>query len=73
MPDVRVPSVRIGSDNAAVLDNLGYLRELAGTWQGSGFNLIGRPNFKDKANVYLQLNQTRETLKIDPCPPQSTA
>jgi hypothetical protein len=66
MPDVRVPSVRISPDNACVLDKLGHLRELAGTWQGSGFNLIARPDFKDSADLYLQLNQTRETLKIEP-------
>ncbi len=62
----RVPSVRLPMDNAAILDKLGLLRELAGTWQGTGFNLIARPDFEDKANLYLQLNQTRETLRFDP-------
>ncbi len=62
----RLSSVRISPDNATVMAKLGLLKDLAGTWQGEGFNLIARPNFHDKANLYLQLNQTRETLKIDP-------
>jgi hypothetical protein len=66
MPNERISSVRISPDNASVLNNLGHLKELAGTWRGEGFNLIARPNFEGNANLYLQLNQTRETLKIDP-------
>jgi hypothetical protein len=45
---------------------LGLLAELAGTWKGHGFNLIARPDFHDKTDLYLQLNHTRETLKLDP-------
>ncbi|MGH3875017.1 MAG: heme-binding protein [Pseudonocardiaceae bacterium] len=52
--------------NDEILDKLGLLRELAGTWQGPGFNLIARPDFHDKEDLYLQLNQTRETLKFEP-------
>lgn len=63
--DIRVSSVRLPLDNATILDKLGLLQGLAGTWQGSGFNLIARPDFKDKADLYLQLNQTSETLKFD--------
>jgi hypothetical protein len=66
MPDERISSVRISPDSATVLNNLGLLKELAGTWQGKGFNLIARPDFEGNANLYLQLNQTHETLKIDP-------
>src|ERR1700690_877326 len=62
----RVSSVRIALDNTRVLTNLGLLGELAGTWHGKGFNLIARPDFEGNSNVYLQLNQTHETLKIDP-------
>jgi hypothetical protein len=62
----QVPIVRISPDNATVLANLGLLQELAGTWRGHGFNLIGRPDGQNKQNVYLQLNQTQESLKIDP-------
>jgi hypothetical protein len=45
---------------------LGLLQDLAGTWKGKGFNLIARPDFHDKTELYLQLNQARETLKFDP-------
>jgi hypothetical protein len=45
---------------------LGLLQGLAGTWKGRGFNLVARPDFHDKTDLYLQLNQTRETLKFDP-------
>src|SRR6202142_113427 len=62
----RISSLRISPDNTSVLNNLGLLKELAGTWHGKGFNLIARPDFEGKANLYLQLNQTHETLKIDP-------
>ncbi len=61
-----VPSTRYRLDNAVVLEKLGPLGELSGTWEGRGFNLIARPNFRDKANLYLQLNQTDETLTITP-------
>jgi hypothetical protein len=64
--DIGIPSVRLPLDSTTILDKLGLLRELAGTWQGTGFNLIARPDFKDKADLYLQLNQTRETLKFEP-------
>jgi len=61
-----VSSTRHVLDSAVLLRELGYLRELSGTWEGWGFNLIARPNFRDKANLYLQLNQTHETLVITP-------
>lgn len=62
----RIPTVRISPDNATVQANLGLLADLAGTWSGGGFNLIARPDGQGNANTYLQLNQTRETLEIDP-------
>jgi hypothetical protein len=63
----RIPSVRIAPDNNTVLKDLGLLGELAGTWHGEGFNLIGRPDFNpDHANVFLELNLTRETLTFEP-------
>jgi hypothetical protein len=62
-----VPSTRRAlDDEAAVREKLGLLHELAGTWKGRGFSLIARPNFHDKANLYLQLNQTDETLTVTP-------
>lgn len=61
-----VSAHRISADNETVLQELGLLADLAGTWTGHGFNLIARPDFHDKANLYLQLNQTHETTKITP-------
>src|SRR5271167_2797814 len=66
MASVHVETVRITPDNSTVLAKLGLLAELAGTWEGHGFNLIARPNFHDSTNLYLQLNRTREVLKVDP-------
>jgi hypothetical protein len=65
-PHPRIPATRIAADTATVAGQLGLLGNLAGTWEGSGFNLITRPDFHDSANLYLQLNQTRETLAITP-------
>ncbi len=49
-----------------ITTGLGLLAGLAGTWKGHGFNLIARPDFHDKTDLYLQLNHTRETLTFDP-------
>jgi hypothetical protein len=62
----RISDVRISPDNQTILKQLGLLQDLAGTWKGKGFNLIARPDFVDKTDLYLQLNQTRETLKFEP-------
>lgn len=62
----RVPNTRLAADASTVAQQLGLLADLTGTWQGTGFNLIARPDFHDSANLYLQLNQTSETLTIDP-------
>jgi hypothetical protein len=62
----RISDVRISPDNQTILNQLGLLQDLAGTWKGKGFNLIARPDFHDKTDLYLQLNQTRETLKFEP-------
>jgi len=61
-----VCDVRIAPDTGAASRSLGRLADLAGTWQGHGFNLIARPNSQGGAPLYLQLNQTDETLAIDP-------
>jgi hypothetical protein len=65
-PPATVPTTRTIPDNATVLSDLGLLRDLGGTWQGQGFNLIARPDQEDAANLYLQLSQTQETLTITP-------
>jgi len=65
-PVERVPSVRLVPDSQSVSTSLGLLAEMAGTWEGHGFNLIARPDHEQNENLYLQLNQTDETLKFDP-------
>jgi hypothetical protein len=60
----RVPSGRFTP--ADVTAGLGLLAGLAGTWRGRGFNLIARPDYHDKTDLYLQLNHTRETLVFEP-------
>lgn len=64
--DFRPPSVRLSPDNDTILKQLGLLADLAGTWQGHGFNLIARPDKQGGGPLFLELNQTRETLKFDP-------
>jgi hypothetical protein len=61
----RISNTRIAPDNVTVLKQLGLLGDLVGTWKGHGFNLIARPDFHDSTDLYLQLNQTRETLKFE--------
>jgi len=58
--------IRNSPDNQTVLNDLGLLAELAGTWEGDGFNLIARPDFVQGTNLFLQLSDTHETLKFDP-------
>jgi hypothetical protein len=65
-PDLRIPSVRLSPAADAVLRDLGPLRDLAGSWEGHGFNLVARPDFENNANLFLELNLTRESLKFDP-------
>jgi hypothetical protein len=62
---LRIPSVRLSPDRDTVSDQLGLLRDLAGTWAGRGFNLIARPDKEGGGPLFLELNQTHETLKID--------
>jgi len=62
----RISSTRISPYTDTVLKQLGLLKDLIGTWRGKGFNLIARPDFHDKTDLYLQINQTREVLKFDP-------
>ena len=64
--ELRIPTVRHSPPIGQVDADLGLLAELAGFWRGHGFNLVGRPDREGGANVYLELNQTDETIKIDP-------
>lgn len=50
-----------------ILDPLGPLKDLAGTWTGTGFNTIWRPFFsnpKQKEDEFLELNLTKETIEF---------
>jgi hypothetical protein len=62
----RIPSVRKGHNRRQVTADLGFLAELSGTWEGFGFNLIGRPDKQGGSPVFLELNQTFETLSFTP-------
>jgi hypothetical protein len=41
---------------------LGPLTEFPGTWAGTGFNLIARPDFQDSQPFFLEINGTLENL-----------
>lgn len=56
---------RPGLPHPILANNLGPLAELPGTWSGTGFNLIARPDFQGGNDIFLQLNLTRETLEFD--------
>ena len=62
----RIPSIRKGHSRPQVTADLGFLAELSGTWEGFGFNLIGRPDKEGGSPVFLELNQTFETLSFTP-------
>jgi hypothetical protein len=66
----RIPTIRNSRDRATVDGNLGFLAELVGTWEGEGFNLIARPDKEGGSPLFLELNQTFETLSSFPSPPR---
>lgn len=47
-----------------VRGNLGLLEELPGTFIGSGFNLIARPDKHNNKPFFLELNATHEILQF---------
>jgi hypothetical protein len=65
-PIPRVPTIRISRQRANVDAKLGFISELAGTWEGQGFNLIARPDHEGGSPLFLELNQTFETLSFIP-------
>ena len=65
MPQM-IPSIRMGRRRSQVTADLGFLAELSGTWESFGFNLIGRPDKQGGSPVFLELNQTFETLSFTP-------
>ena len=64
----RIPTIRISHDRAETDKNLGYLAELAGTWEGEGFNLIARPDKEGGSSLFLELNQPSRRSASFPSP-----
>ncbi len=52
----------------AVGDPLGRLVGLTGSWEGTGFNVIWRPEFNADLDHFLELNRTTETLQFERVP-----
>ncbi len=65
-PELRIPNVRQVQDGNQILADLDLLAGLAGNWRGKGFNLVARPDKEQNANLFLELNQTEETLTFEP-------
>jgi len=67
--DSPIPDIRLRPETQTLLDNLGLLQHLPGTWIGTGFNLIARPQFApisgQNSDFFLELNLTQEILKFD--------
>ncbi|WP_213805258.1 heme-binding protein [Granulicella sp. dw_53] len=61
-------TVRPASRASAPFDidhpKLGPLRELPGSWIGTGFNLIARPDFQNQKPFFLEINSTIEDLQF---------
>jgi hypothetical protein len=58
----RRPAARAASTFNIEHDDLGPLTEFPGTWAGTGFNLISRPDFQNKGPFHLEINGTLENL-----------
>ncbi len=71
-PTVQPINTRPGLTLAALPPALGLLADLAGTWVGTGFNVISLPDFDSHAPstgpsaFRLKLNSTIETLEFTP-------
>ncbi len=61
-----VTSARFSPQTDQVAADLGLMNEMIGHWEGEGFNLIARPDFSGRANLYLQLNRTHESIEVTP-------
>lgn len=62
----RPRTIRFSPDAAKVGTRLGFLEKLRGTWEGEGFNLVARPDKQGGSPLFLELNQTFETLSFIP-------
>jgi len=58
------PASRASAPFATALPKLGPLAELPGTWAGTGFNLIARPDFQNNNPFFLEINGTLENLEF---------
>jgi hypothetical protein len=58
------PVSRASAPLAIAVSQLGPLEDLPGTWIGTGFNLIARPDFKNKKPFFLQVSGTIENLEF---------
>ena len=47
---------------------LGPLANLAGVWEGTGFNAIWRPTNEPGQDRFLELNVTKDSIKFDEIP-----
>lgn len=55
---------RAVAPRASMADHLGALGELTGYWQGTGFSLIARPDFKADNGIFLELNLLQEAIEF---------
>ncbi len=58
------PASRASAPFAIDHPKLGPLSELPGTWMGTGFNLIARPDFQNQKPFFLEINGTIEDLEF---------
>jgi hypothetical protein len=63
---VQPANLRAGAPLDIQAPRFGPLVDLAGTWAGSGFNLISRPGKDVGLPFVLQVNATKEVLTFDP-------
>ena len=61
-------SFRATSGHQTTANRLGPLQDLPGFWEGVGFSLIARPNFRsgNENGIFLELNLLRETIEFTP-------
>ncbi len=65
LAELRIPSIRPVPPADTIRQDLGLLADLEGSWTGQGFNLVARPDKEGNSPLFLELNQTEETLKFD--------
>ena len=58
------PESRASAPFGMALPKLGPLAELPGSWAGTGFNLIARPDFQNNNPFFLEINGTFENLEF---------